>query len=91
MREIILCITSAITLISWFVMIKNVITNRNLHIILYAIHEYNCDVICGRVDGEKVDSNHMAGYCRVLFRFWDWSYKNILPKEEYELIKNYIK
>lgn len=33
----------------------------------------------------------VESYAKTLFRFWDWGYKNILPKEDFELIKPYIK
>ena len=34
--------------------------------------------------------DNMESYPRTLFRFWDWGYENILPKEDFELIKPYI-
>ena len=33
---------------------------------------------------------HMEDFYSTLFRLWDWGYKNILPKEDFELIKPYI-
>ena len=80
MREIILCITGTTTIISWIIMIKNIITRRNFDIISCAIHTYNTDIIWKKIDGEQVSYDDMAGYCKTLFRFWDWGYKNILPK-----------
>ena len=91
MREIVLYISSAATIVAWLIMIKNIITNRNMHAVLHAIHAYNTDIIYGRIAGEKISYDDMAGYCKTLFRFWDWGCKNILPKNEYELIKDYIK
>ena len=34
--------------------------------------------------------DHIRPYCRTVFRVWDWGYKNILPKEDFELIKPYL-
>jgi hypothetical protein len=33
----------------------------------------------------------MEDYNKTLFRFWDWGYKRIVPKEIYNRIKDYIK
>ena len=90
MREVILWTTGAITIFAWFVMIKNIVTNVNLNKVCHAIHAYNTDIIWKKIDGEKIDYGDMNGYCKTLFRFWDWGYKNILPKDKYELIKKYI-
>lgn len=90
MREIILGIVVTVVVIAWLLMIKNIITNTNLNIISNAIHAYNRDIIWGKIDGDLVGYDDMAGYCKTLFRFWDWGYKNILPKDKYELIKAYI-
>lgn len=32
----------------------------------------------------------MESYFKTLFRFWDFGYKHILPKEDFELIKPYL-
>ena len=32
----------------------------------------------------------MESFVRTLFRLWDWGYKNILPAEDFELIKPYL-
>lgn len=34
---------------------------------------------------------HMRSYPDMVFRLWDWGYENILPKEDFELIKPYIR
>ena len=34
---------------------------------------------------------NMKSIPKTIFRLWDWGYKNILPKEDFELIKPYIK
>ena len=91
MREIVLCVNIVTIIAAWYIMIKNIITRINFDIISCAIHAYNTDVIWKRIDGEKVSYDDMMGYCKAVFRFWDWGYKNILPKDKYELIKDYIK
>lgn len=35
--------------------------------------------------------NSMAAYGTTLFRWWDWGYTRILPKELFEKVKPYIK
>ena len=32
----------------------------------------------------------MEGYNKTIWRFWDWGYKNILPKQYIELLEPYI-
>ena len=32
----------------------------------------------------------MTDVDKMTFRFWDWGYKNILPKEYFEIIEPYI-
>ena len=32
----------------------------------------------------------MESFVRTLFRLWDWGYENILPKEDFELVKPYL-
>lgn len=91
MRDILLYVFGTITILAWLVMIKNIVTNMNLNKICHAIYAYNMDIIWKKIDSEKIDYDDMAGYCKTLFRFWDWGYKNILPKDKYEFIKDYIK
>lgn len=91
MKELIQCINIITIIVAWFIVIKNIITRRNFDIISNAIHTYNTDVIWKKIDGERMSYDDMAGYCKTLFRFWDFGYKNILPKDKYELIKKYIK
>lgn len=39
----------------------------------------------------NVDFSDMEDYDKTCRRWWDWSYKRILPKEKFELIKPYLK
>ena len=62
-----------------------------------AVYEYNVEQInSGNLDNQQVyvvdiDFDSQAkSYDNTLWRFWDWGYKNILPKEAYEKIKHYI-
>lgn len=38
----------------------------------------------------KVEFDDMYSYDYTLFCIWDWGYKHVLPKDKYELIKDYI-
>ena len=35
--------------------------------------------------------DNMESYDKTIYRLWDWGYENILPQEDFELIKPYIK
>lgn len=35
--------------------------------------------------------DNMESSTRTIFRLWDWGYENILPQEDFEVIKPYIK
>lgn len=78
-----------------FFICKNYNTYAIRHKILNAIHDYRMMVIINRSVTNKlsldVDFNDMEDYFTTLLRFWDWGYKNILTKERYEIIKDYIK
>jgi uncharacterized protein involved in high-affinity Fe2+ transport len=75
-------------------MIKNTVTYFNQIKINSAIHDYHVWCIYNapkNYDYRKaVDYEDKRGYFRTLFRVFDWGYKNILSKEKYELIKDYI-
>ena len=69
---------------------KNLNTCKQQQKILFAISEYRCK--CIRYGFEpNVDYDDMEDYDSTLFRFWDWGYTNILPKEKFEIIKPFIK
>lgn len=55
--------------------------------IIDAIYAYRLDHLWNA----KVEYKDMESFGRILFRFWDWGYKRILPKAQFELIKPYIK
>ncbi len=58
--------------------------------VLSAIERFAQTVDIDRNDKIISLLSHMEGYDKTLWRWWDWGYKNILPKEDYELIKPYI-
>ena len=52
-------------------------------------------IVCYGIDAEQFGEamemyDHIRPYFITVFRLWDWGYKNILPKEDFELIKPYI-
>lgn len=72
-----------------FFLIKNFNTYKNQVIIVEAI--YKCAIDCISNHKEPfVDYSEMEDYDSTLFRFWDWGYTRILPKEKYEIIKPYV-
>lgn len=77
-----------IAIVYWF-KIKNAYNNQIK--IAEAIYLYNVDA---RKNGVRVFSNvsfdDMESYNSTLYRFWDWGYTRILPKDKFELIKSYI-
>lgn len=75
---------------AWLMIIKNEITYRNHRIISNAILNYQMAMIKARIYDYYVDYSDMEEYETTWRRLWDWGYKNILPKEKYEIIKDYI-
>lgn len=69
---------------------KNIRTHNLRGDINYAIYRYRIDCVEKGVD-EKVDWDDMASYEHSLFRLWDWSNKNIVSKEKYEIIEPYLR
>lgn len=77
-----------------YFLIKNGITYRWHVLITNAIFLYHidCESILEIDLREKIVSyNDLESYDATLFRFWDWGYKHILPKEKFEIIEPYIK
>lgn len=69
-------------------MIKSEITLKNSTKIINAIDAY-------AEESEDYETAlllicHMEDFEKTLFRMTDWGYKNILPKEDFEIIKPYI-
>lgn len=59
--------------------------------ILSAIERYARTTDIDECDKAISFMNHMEAYDKTLWRLWDFGCKNILPKEDFELIKPYIK
>jgi hypothetical protein len=70
-----------------FFAVKTSNTYNNTITIINAIHAYRLEYLWNA----QVDYKDMESFERTLFRFWDWGYKRILPKAQFELIKPYIK
>lgn len=67
--------------------LSNTVENRTK--IMYAIDAYMTEFDCPLKGLELLWQ--MEDFDKTLFRLWDWGYKNILPKEDFELIKPYLK
>ena len=77
-----------------YFLVKNFVTYHWHKLITNAIFLYHVSVesILEIDIREKIVSyNDAESYDSTLFRFWDWGYKHILPKEKFEIIKPYIK
>lgn len=85
-------ITSLICIIVTIIYLtfKNDNTYKQQVKILAAIRDYGIDCIY-KGKQPMVNYDDVEEYDSTLYRFWDWGYKNILPKEKYEIIKPYIK
>lgn len=60
------------------------------NVIMYAIANYH--TACIQYGATfNVDFSDMEHYDKTCRRWWDWGYKRILPKEKFELVKEYIK
>lgn len=87
---IILSLIFVIVLCGVFMIIKNFNTLRQHEKIDNAIYEYRRNCIRKKV-APAVNYDDEEDYDETLFRIWDWGYKNILPSEKYEIIKEFIK
>ena len=77
-----------------YFLVKNFVTYHWHKLITNAIFLYHVDCESSlEIDlREKIVSyNDEEPYDSTLFRFWDWGYKRILPKEKYRIIEPYIK
>ena len=70
---------------------KNENTYKNDMIIINAINDYNLNCIDRGCYTEVIDYALMKDYNTIMWRLFDWGYENILPKEEFEKIKPFIK
>ena len=64
---------------------------HNVTILLEAIYAYNiAQINLGNFDA-TLSYDRLHEWSKIFWRLNDWGYENILPREEYELIKPYIK
>lgn len=77
--------------------IKNKVTLHWMTMILNAICRYQKDVIHNAFNKSsevkiqfEVEFSDMRDYDDVYARWYDWGYKNILPKDKLEIIKPYM-
>lgn len=71
-------------------LLKNLITFKNLTIILGAIYHYNINMIdLGNLD-RIISYNVIKSYIEVLLNPFEWGYKNIVPQDTYALIEPFI-
>lgn len=84
---IIVILYMALIALCVFFAVKTSNTYNNTMKIIDAIHAYRLEYLWNA----KVDYKDMETFEQTLFRFWDWGYKRILPKDKFELIKPYIK
>ncbi len=73
--------------VSIIFLIKNENTYRQRAKIIIAIGNY----LREHIEKDEIylfDS--MESYNRTLFRLWDWGYKNIVSKENYDKIKEFL-
>ena len=73
-----------------FLAIKNHNTFIKQTSITKAIYNYKVKQINDGLPHDDVDYSDIEEYEKTLFRLWDWSNKRILPKEKYEIIKEYL-
>ena len=87
----------AFFVIMGFLLIRNCFTYRNQGIIATAIHLYNLNYIVTTENlteedykANTIDYCVIENYYVTFTRIWDWGYKNLVPKDIYEKIKEFI-
>lgn len=83
-------ICTAIIALAVLFLVKNVVTLHQFTKINNAIFCYNTNLSTSSYWQNRIDYGCTKPYVVVLLKFWDWGYKHILPKDKYELVKNYI-
>lgn len=85
-----LCFWSIMLVLTLILVIKNEVTFICMRTIDNAVYDYNIDML-NKGMPSKVSFFDTKSYNATLWCLWDWGYKNILPKDKYEIIKPYIK
>lgn len=86
MKIALLLVVTGIAVILWT---KNNNTFKCRGIILKALCKYYLYCTENRIT-LAVSFDDMESYPKTFFRLWDWGYTEILPKEKFEIIKEYI-
>lgn len=80
-------VISLLIFVSMIFFIKNENTHRQRAKIIIAIGNY----LREHVEKDEICLFYsMESYDRTLFRLWDWGYKNIVSKETYDKIKEFL-
>lgn len=90
--EIVLIILWIGLAISLYMLDKNSNTYKQHMKIITAIREYSYDHVDEITNKDIVKMfNSKEDYGKTLFRFWDWGYTRIVPKDVLEKIQPYIR
>lgn len=73
-----------------FLLIRNEFVYRAQQAICMAIFLYRKRRIEDGLRDYEVSFDDMREYGNMMWRLWDWSYKQVLPPEKFEIIKPYI-
>lgn len=76
-----------------YLMVRLPVVSQYHDVIIEAIYQYRIHCIEEHKISELDNVKHsdMEDISKTLFRFWDWDYTRILPKDKFEMIKPYIK
>ena len=90
------CICYMVIIACTILQVKNIVTSYKRDRIRDAIRDYHMDIIHHHdystgIERFQVEYYDMESYMATFLRLCDWSYKRILPKCKYEIIKPYIK
>lgn len=79
--------TSLVYGVYMLIKVENAYNNQTM--IINAIIDYADET--GNIRKSIILMENIEDMTKTLFRLWDWGYENILPKEDFELIKPYMK
>lgn len=93
MKEFMLVICFAVIIFCAIATVKNINTFNCHDAISEAIYKYKtaCIEECDWDALHLVEYGDMEDYNKTFWRFWDWGYTRILPKDKFEIIEPYIK
>lgn len=73
-----------------FMNFKTFNANNNREKITKAIKAYQLNNLISQ-GNPYISYEDMRSYYGTIFRFWDWGYKHIIPKEKLKLLEPFIK